>query len=500
MSSTYTYRGLQSGLKAWWSYVRGSLEQTETTNASWSQHYQMLDAYYYQNGLYDIINEIAGSRSDDNENARPLRNPAYRVVEFYASKVWAGSLPDALPIETENDRIIDPIHELWKFSNWETLKQTAIRTLTKKGDLFLKVSSQDERVFLQLIQPEHVTDFDCDNRCNIEWIRLDIPRKRRDAMGKEKAYTHTEIWNGDGLRIWENDRGVNDNIESLGTPTIEMSMDEMGIDFVPFSYVPLKGDVTKRGIGAYTLQIDKIDEVNNMAASMQARLFRYNKPVWSTERTAVDGKGQAAVNLGAGAGMVRSETDDDIINLPGNTTLKSLVPDIDWNAARLALIDQMAELEMDMPELAYYNLRSSNQLSGTAIRLLLSDTTDRALEARAAAESCLVRAHKMALSIGQTMGIWSDIGSFDAGDFEHEFREREIIEQSGIDKATTFAAWMQGGAPAAFVLSQIGETDESIEMYKEAEREAREDENNGLAASLLNAQTQFDRGNIDDDN
>ena len=128
------------------------------------------------------------------EVVKPLRNPAYRVVEFYAAKLWPGALDQALPIVTNNERITPAIQQIWQWSNWASEKQAVARTFPMCGDLFIKVASKTGRVFLQNLNAENVTDFSTDERGFLEYIRIDVPRVRRLTDGKLQAYTLTEVW------------------------------------------------------------------------------------------------------------------------------------------------------------------------------------------------------------------------------------------------------------------------------------------------------------------
>jgi len=482
-----------------WSYVASLLKADDPSAIDWPSMYQILEAYRNQNGLYDAINAIVGSRdNDDLRNIKPLRNPANRIVEFYAAKVWSGSLPHALPIEADNEAIIEPIYRIWSNSNWQSVKQLAVRTLVTKGDLFIQVGTGESgNVYMQVVQPEYVTDYDTDERGFLKWLRIDMPQTRRKPDGKQEHFYRTEIWDKTSLRIWDNKHGATVQMERLGEAQSEDFLGDMGIDFIPFVYVPLKADPTKRAVGAYTLMLDKIDEVNRQATRLHEMMFRYNKPFWATERSGVDsaGRPKPPVNLGVNAPVTNdSDNDDDIINLPADTSLKALVPDLAWTAHIQAIHDQMEELEKDLPELAYSNLRNSD-MSGRAIGLLLGDTIDRGKEARAAAEDALIKAQKMTLTIGQNLGMWSNIGTYEGGDFEHAFRERDIIDVSALDKATTFQMWASAGAPAGFALRETGYTDDEIGQYNSDADAAARAQSTNLAAGLLNARTNFNRGN-----
>jgi hypothetical protein len=90
----------------------------------------------------------------------------------------------------------------------------------------------------------------------------------------------------------------------------------------------------------------------------------------------------------------------------GNTTLKQLVPNINYEAALHVLQDHMIELEGDLPELVLYRMSDGRDLSGRAVRLMLQPAIKRVEEARGNAESALMRADQMALTMGQNAGLW----------------------------------------------------------------------------------------------
>src|SRR5690606_5399186 len=160
----------------------------------------------------------------------------------------------------------------------------------------------------------------------------------------------------------------------------------------------------------------------------------------------------------------------------------------------LAILEaQMAELSRDLPELAYYDLRES-ELSGKAIRLLLGDAVDRVAEARGNGEAALVRAHQMALTIGQSAGLFKDLGAYDKGDFAHKFRTRPILEIPQEERAVAIETYTRAGVPLVTALRYMGATDEEIadlERDRLAEREAQQQE---LGTALVNAMRRFDQG------
>lgn len=474
--------------------------------------YNLLEAYYQNNGLYETAAAIYGETLQP-ESLAALRTPARRVVEFYTGAIWPGALPGALPISTENDRIIDPIHQVWLWSNWATKKQLAIRRFAIFGDMILKIARRDRvigedglevitepsSVFIEVINPKHVPEggLILDERGNVTYIRIDVPKTRLNDSGTAvTAYTHTEIWDRQTYRRYEHSQGFNAKISAMGLPLEEVPLEEFGIDFVPFVYAPFCSiDDLARGVGAYTLALEKIDEVNRMTTRLHYLLFRYNKSIWALASNMVDSAGRPiVVSLEEDAGGVMSLGDDEVLKLPGNATLESLVPGLAYDQYLAAIEGQAAELERDLPELAYSRLREKGELSGRAINLLLGDAIARAIEARGNAEDALVRAHKIALTMGQAAGLFENIGTYEAGDYDHAFIERPIIRTTELDRAEVSKAYRDQGLALETTLARAGWQKEEIdEALADIEAERNADQTM-LATAALEAARQYEAG------
>lgn len=398
--------------------------------------YRTLRAYYQMNGLYEYLNQELGSTHL--AAMRPLRNPAWRVVEFYASKLWPGTLPGALPITTENEAIIEPIHQIWKWSNFSSAKQQWARTFAIYGDLFIRVQSRADvadnplAVFMTIIDPIYVNSFELDERGYLTWIRIDIPRLDE----REEEVTYTEVWDKSKQTFsWWNEHklGVDAKLDRLGTPDGVKLFSEMhGEDFIPIVYQPFRDDGLGRGSGAFTAQLDKIDEVNRQATRLSQLLFRHNKAVWAATTAGVDAQGRPLPppnfdNLVTDGALTLG--DDSILILPTASDLKALVPPINYSDALQVLNSQVEELKQDLPELSYYELIGSGDLSGRAIKFMLDNMISRAQEARGNGESALIRAHQMALTIAQNLGIkgFDSLGSYEDGSFDHTFDNRPVL-------------------------------------------------------------------------
>lgn len=455
-------------------YAQQIINQTPPDAAFMREYYKLLYAYYQQNGVYDYIAENLQATRHTDKIVRPLRNPAWRVVEFYAGKIFPGVLPEDLPIVTLNERIIEPVHLIWGMSNLSTLKQRWSRWFAIFGDWFLKINTDEEKtkVWIECILPEYVSDFDLDERGYLTYIRIDVPLDT-DKDGEVDTY-HTEVWDKEEqtVSIWKHEEGLDVELEELGTPETQSTFDAMfGDNFIPIVYQSFRDDGAGRGSGAYSAQLDKIDEVNRQSTRLASTLFRYNRALWAIETTGTDAMGRPLPQVSTDAlqdsdGVVQIG-DDQMVSLPANSRLSTLVPPINFEAALSTLESQMRELAADLPELTYYELSLSggNEQSGRAIRFLLDGMISRVEQARAAAEVALARANKMALTVGQNNGIFPRVGEWVNGDFEHSFSPRPILPRDLAEEAQIFAMLTGGGMSVEAAAKFIGRNEiEAAEM------------------------------------
>lgn len=415
------------------------IDKTPPDSAFIRQFYRLLMAYYKTNGVYTYINEELMATLQTDSTIKPLRNPAWRIVEFYAGKLFPGTLPSALPIKTENDAIIPAIEQLWAWSNFSSVKQKWARWFAIYGDWFIRISTktkddQPSSVYMSLIEPEYVNDFTLDERGFLTWIRVDIPIV--DDEG-ESEFTYTEVWSKEEqtLSIWKNhSAGYDAKLNELPSADTIIPFEEIhGEDFIPIVYQGFRDDGAGRCGGSFSAQLDKIDEANRQATRLAQLLFRYNRALWVASRDGVDASGRPlppASFDGIATDSTLTFMDDELLVLPTMSKLESLVPNINFSDALRVLDSQMQELAKDLPELAYFELREMGELSGRAVRFLLDDMITKVEEARGNAESALIRAHQMALTIGRNVGLFeASIGDFTLGDFNHEFGERAILPQ-----------------------------------------------------------------------
>jgi hypothetical protein len=484
-------------------------------------YYGVLAAYYSGgDDLYADISRAMFAAGVHPEAILPLRNPAYRTVEFYVAKIWPGTLPGALPLETDNPRLAPAVEQVWTWSNWGSQKQVFVRFAATYGDVFVKVCQRQDgsRVYFQLIDPAWVPDFDTDERGYLTRIRVDTPLPPPPgtppgalAAGTLKRRTRTEVWTKapGTYRVWEHELDDEPDLERLGDPVESRPLSDFGIDFLPFVHCQFKDVGQQRGQGAFAHALLKIDEGNRSATRLHQMLYRHNKNTWVLEGDAPGGgDGRpgalpppkiAGLNGSSSAdGGTVDVGDESLYSLPAGWHLRSQVPDVNYADALTILNAHLAELERDLPELVYGRLHEFGDLSGRAVRLLMSGAIDRALEARGQCEDALIRCHQMALTIGANAGLaaFRGVGTFESGALDHSIAERDILppdalEQAQADKAAAEAAVvrLQLGWSKRKVQEELGLSPQEIdEMAAEAEADAGD-----AADRLLSA---LDRGTL----
>jgi len=368
------------------------------------------------------------------------------------------------------------------------------------GDVYLKVAQPKDgspRVYLQLVDPHFVVDKSADERGYITYCRIDIPQKRR-VGDKIENYIHTEIWTQEDYRRYEHKNGVGCSLGQLGQPMETIPLSEWGIDFVPIVHARHINIGGEYGLGCFTLQLSKIDEANIMASRLHKMLFRHNDVTWALQSNMVtqDGRPIPAPRITDSTGTeadILELGSDRIVKLPGNSSLTPLIPNLNYTNSLDILEAQLAEIERDLPETMYYKTKDLPEMSGKALRLVLSAAVAKAYEARGNYEDALIRAQTMALTIGQNIGAWDaagigDIGNYKSGDFDHHFAERPIIRTGRDEQAEVTKIEVESGIPLTTSLRLSGWTQEEIEKMQEDKQAEQQAAQVNLASALLSAQ------------
>ncbi len=425
--------------------------------------YEVAFNYYYNVKLYDQIRKELVRKGEKVDAVKGIRNPAFRLVEFYATHLWHGKVEEAFTFETTAaSSVRSAIADIWRWSGWEVKKTSVIRKLAIAGDGFLKVSQfPDGRPFLQSIDPREVTDFELTHDQSINFIRLDAYRHR--PYPPYEAYVRTEVWDADrqDLRIWETSSQVMPQDLDRTDPLLQLSFQELKLDAVPIVWFPFRDVGEDRAVGAYTFLLDKIDECNRAATRLHQILFRYNRPMF-VHSAAGGQRDRNPIPMPRIPGMdeAGASIDEDEWIHAGEGVMTQLVPNLHYGEALQVLDAQMSEVVRDAVELMYYRITElGDDLTGRSGRLMMEPAIRRCEEVATNANWGLVRAQTMALQIGQRSGIWPDL----AQDLTHGFRTPEIIpvsveEQSRANQANGQAAvyWREAGADPKAIARAFG--------------------------------------------
>lgn len=336
--------------------------------------------------LYNLYN---GEKID---NSKPVRNPTYRAVEFYVAHV----LPKYL-IQSENKNLLSFAENLFRWSNFNQVNTAFIRELALTGNLFLKISTNKDKAFITKIPQENIVSLEVNSRGYIQYIEWYVENSDNSIT--------TEIWDKrDGYLYLYEHTNPNFNRES---PSTVIAFEEIGIDFIPIVHIKFHENSEIYGQSCIHSCIQKIVEANSMGVRLHQLQFRYNAPLWKRIQKSILADGSKnAKSL--------SVSDTTVINLSEGEDFAPIIAAVDYNAALNILNSMMLEIENDLPELKYYQVRDTS-LSGKGIKLLLQAALTKADEVRVNYIDGLVRLIQIAATISQFSGISDFIGKYPDG-------------------------------------------------------------------------------------
>lgn len=444
--------------------------------------YDALDKYYANNALYQRLQRALYDVGLPAESIRGLRNPSQLIVEFWAALLWPGDLPDALPIVTGDlvpnaDALKAACEQVWQWSNWASRKQLFARRLGLYGDSWVKVAQPEgrPRIFLELLHPADVTDFQEDERGHLTYVRIDVQVRERDTIDGSNVWTHTEVWSKAELsyRRWRNDGQLSSvgsaDLAQLGDPIETRTFQDMGCeDFVPITRTPFRDLGGKRGAGAIILLKDVIDEVNRKATSLAEQLFVDNQSNLFVESQSSPDRpappprmeGRNGTSTDGGSIVVGRR---QLWRVPAGWQLNYKIAPIDFDAALSVLNADLHHLSQLAPELLWWDTMDQALESGIARRMRLAPAIARVNEVRGSVESDHARQLMMAATIGRNKNVpgFQGLGAFEKGQLDITFAPREVVpltEKEDADlaqsRATAYKTMIESNLPAPFALRQ----------------------------------------------
>lgn len=462
-------------------YLLGRLKLAE---APARDRFEILRSLAHPLGAYDDVLTRLQAEGEWAPQIKPLAQPAPTIIRFYGAKLLGGP---PLEIVTENDAIKDPLDRFHRWSNLDALRPMLGRQIAMLGDAFYKVvrklgaDGKAKSVYLEVLDPATVRDFDVDERGYVIWIRIEVQRVRRKEDGTLEDYTYIEVWDKalGTFRSWEWDRRrggltsvASDDLSRLGPPQEEVALAQMGIDFVPVVHVPFeRQDDDRWGKAAVWDQIQKLVELDLLVTELHRKMFGYGVPDLLLHSPGLDPNGNPRIAPDMQEIQDHNGKDtlvigrEKVYSLPGGWDLKYLIADLDWAEARNLVLDHYQRLERERPELLYGRVAElEGGLSGRAIRYMMLPAIDLVQEVYGNLSRGLGQAGMMALTIGQHAGLFGDLGgTFDSGAFEHDFEARDPFPLSGeeeaaadLQRAQGAKTWVDVGMPLGEVLTRSG--------------------------------------------
>jgi hypothetical protein len=412
--------------------------------------YRLFQAYY-DNRIYDlqlyggqreILNSLLGA--DAASDLSGIYNPVSQVVDLY-QHVFGGEFGSditAIP-GPKADRILDPLKQVWTWSNLNVRKQEICQIGPTCGAIGLRIVADNDvvsakrRVYIKPEHPETILDVSYDTRGNIKAVLLQYDIEA--GLDENKTVTTLrELQTKDAFTLWT-------VVDGRLTP-YDSYPNLLGVvPYVIVHHSPPKGGMW--GLNAFYRVLPALDRLNFLIAHINKQIIRHVRATWLIEGTgaapsAMDMSGNSILYVNSG-------------NSIGKTAATPMV-------APLSLADSIAEarmivdfLEDALPELKATGGKFLSNQSGETVAQLRKPAEDRLQLARTNYEDGMVRAQQIALSLGVLYGLW-DLGTgsdtraaadaaYQGGYETHTFNTRGLLPLTEMERVQVVTAKQQAG-------------------------------------------------------
>jgi len=451
----------------------------------------------YENTAYDDLHKWSKSYKDQYELynfIRAIYNPTYRIGEFWKSHLWGGALdpaagdgkkiPSALPILTDNESLRPFIAQVWQWSNWEIRKDIYSLWGTVFGDGFIKVidNADLQKVYMSIVHPSHIADLVTDAWGNvkayvIEYEREDPKENPMKPTEQKKLVTYREVAYRDGQSV-KYETYLNNDLYPWNGKEAEW---DVPLGFVPMVFMKHNDVGLDYGWSEIHAGLPKFREVDDQASKLNDQIRKVvegagimagvNKPT-PDEQSEME---QEARKLGRDEAPMYWRTNTDAKYIP-------LVAPLEIDQVAANIQNLLKELERDYPELNSEIHNITGDISGRALRINRAPIEDKVMQRRPNYDNALVRAQKMALSIGGMRGYFKGISldSFDKGNLDHSIGARQVFTKDPLDDIEVQSAFWSAaaqaksaGMPLESFLEENGWTQERISKVTKKVEENR---------------------------
>lgn len=400
--------------------------------------------YLWKNGLY--------------ASTRPIFNPTYRVVQFYASSVYPGRLTtdpekdlkpgsnNAIPIERPaKPELLPALDQLWEWSNWQKGKALLPRYGAMTGGVLAEIFDNVERrtVSIASVWPGHTQNIILDSAGNVKGY--DIAYEMADEISGA-PFAYRKKVDGRVIRHYKN----NQPWDREGIPAVQSNP----YGFAPAVWVPHIDVGGPIGLSAVHSSMTKIQELASIYSHIADHGHKLiSSPMVLTGASGFSGRDQSGRatrrnELGAPAPATSAalRTQVPFLFAPAGAGLLHLTGNLSIPDG-LALADDLKQdIYDDLIELtSYKDLRAMSSVTGPAAARLMGDVSGRLMDAQAQYDLQSKKLFQMAVAIAgwrAKEGYWGlvsslteqqkkflpfDLESWRKGDLDFRIGDRPLI-------------------------------------------------------------------------
>lgn len=454
------------------------MDNVETRRIMYKLWWAYFDNTIYMSGedggYRQLINEYLGSARIGNLSA--IFNPVDRAIRAY-EYVFDGNFGDEIYIDSKVDKktpvnkaIIEPIENIWKWSNINQWKSQMLIRTAALGSCGLRINyrpslqSENKRIYFTIEHPSLVREVETDERGNLTQLILEYTKVEGDFYSEDNPrQTHhyieymsrDEFWMVRDGKWWNFKLNNNEGgeVETKAEATVP---NPLGI--VPYVIITLQNVGSPFGVPCFYGNERKIDHLNALAAHINQQIRRHVTATWLLE---AGGPPPEKIPLGdMTIWYVQKE-----LGMNSSANITPLVANLALDSAIMQQSKLQEEIANAMPELKATDGEFLSHQSGGTVAQLRLPAEQRILSARTSIEEAFIKAQKIALSMGVLYSMWdvgTGMGSRKAADDayaqgleDHRFVKRPALPLS-VDDQLALAKADQAKAAAKAGKAVVG--------------------------------------------
>lgn len=489
--SKFSIAGIRSSIRAFTRKILVSDLLGEATDyGEWSARrlrYKILWSFYENTAYQQLHNWSQAYKAEFGlpDDIEGLRNPVYRLAEFWVAHIWGGNIdpelgdgkvvPSSLPMEFEDDSLREAAIQIFEDSKFSILKDQITLFGTTMGDVFVRVvdDPEEEEVYFQLLHPGDVSFLETDRRGNILRYVVQQERYDPDDADREKVVEYKEIavltddgvsyetfkdnapydWYGDGA-TWTTD--------SPFMPLVYIQHRDVGDSWGWSEAHPLK---------------EKIHDIDNLASRLSEFVNISVKSPWLISGVKKPKVTPKTNTTAPDSNNPRSGKDEmRVLYGPSGSTAQHLVSPLEIQPSVMYLGEAIKSIENDYPELSMDNWVVTGEVSARALRVIRQKTEKKALQRRVTYDSALKQLLQYAFYYASGYKDYRVKSVEKPSDYDFKIKDRPVfvtdeLERLEIEEAFWKAAEVaiRSGYSILLFLKDQGWSEERIKALEEDE-------------------------------